>query len=162
MSRGSRRGGTNLVIGIPKVNISKMSIPGFLTLEDQREFTKKLKARKEIKNFNLLTNLYMENDDPNYHFNNKKVRIYDGKYFKTYLVDSNLGKFPIYNHDPKSKEIQKLIEDSTKSTNYFKIGNFYINSTQMLDLKRVVKIKQNAGDDTDLLNSSIYAYFIFR
>jgi len=124
-----------------------MNMPGFLTLNDYREFNKQLKLKQETKNFNLLTNIYLENDDKNYIFNKQRVGIYEGKYFKTFLVDSNLGKFPAYNKDPKSKEFQQLIEDSAKSKDYFKIGNFYMNSADVLDLRREFKKKLIEDED---------------
>ena len=37
-----------------------MNMPGFLTLNDYREFNKQLKLKQETKNFNLLTNIIIK------------------------------------------------------------------------------------------------------
>jgi len=133
-------------------------LPTFLTNTDQKEYLNQLIEEAKTKKFNLLTNLYFENNDANFDIKDK-VKIFEGKYMRTYLINKqDIGKYKTYNTDPNSAEFQQLIEDSAKSTDYFKIENFFVNGRKTIELEHQVKIKKEMIEKQRKIESNNILY----
>ena len=129
-------------------------LPTFLTQTDKKEYLNNLIEESKTKKFNLLTNLYFENGDNNFNIVDK-LKIFDGKYMRTYLINKkDIGKYRTYNTDPKSAAFQQMIEDSAKSTDYFKIENFFVNGRKTIELEHQVKEKKIQIDKQRLFESN--------
>ena len=78
---------------------------------------------------------------------------------RTYLINKqDIGKYKTYNTDPNSAEFQQLIEDSAKSTDYFKIENFFVNGRKTIELEHQVKIKKEMIEKQRKIESNNILY----
>jgi len=134
-------------------------LPSFLTLTDKKDYLNQLFEEAKSKKFNLLTNLYFENTDPNIDVR-EKLKIFEGKYMRTYLINKfEIGKFRTYNTDPKSAEFQQLIVDSAKSTDYFKIVDYFVNGYKTSELNNQIKLKTEQLEKEKLIESKLIDLF---